>query len=190
MSKINQTIIEYAHKQCDLLRINKADLKYAGLNLEQALELGYLTADIVFQMQHLASIFKSFVNEYVVINEGRDEMEIYSVYEKDMATDEQIGILNSYYKTHHNRFSEADNTLTTFLLYASVRSALFNRNDINQRRLGYAKMLTSLDEGIVIVDHVTATMRNLRLPNKMLHVELGHSIPEEVNMNYETPTIE
>ncbi|WP_157862794.1 hypothetical protein [Aliivibrio fischeri] len=163
---------------------------YSGLKIERALELGYLTADIVFQMQHLASVFKVYVDEYIVINESHNDTELFSVYEKHFITDEQLSSLKNHYEIHHKRFSSANDELTTFLLYTSVRSALFDRNDINPRRLGYAKMLISLDEDILVVDHIATTMRNLRLPNKLLHVELQHSIPNEINMDYEITTIE
>ncbi len=178
MSKLNAQIKHVAQSLCSEFGVDYRQLKYGGETIESALDKGFLAADVVFQMQHIAATFTCYVDCYLVIDiaENTNE-ELFDVVEKTMATEEQKRVLIDYYADNHPRFSSPDAQLNSFILYASVRCALFNWKDTTTSRLAFSQMRLRLDEGISVIDHVEVAMKTLRQPNRLMHLSMSQQIP-------------
>ncbi|WP_390240822.1 hypothetical protein [Vibrio sp. R78045] len=191
MSKLNNIITGYIDTICLDFSVPRNTLKYSGLSTEQALSSGYLLADIVFQMQHLALAFNSYISSIVVVDiHDQITPELYDIYDEATASHEQKKVIEDYYQLNHPRLTPATDQLMNFLLYAATRSALFNWKEQSHTRLAFGTMLVKLDEDVVVVDIVKASMRTLQNPNRLLHINIGHQIPDldqqEPSINVET----
>ncbi len=180
MSKLNQDIERIAKDLCLYFSVDFSELQYAGDSIKTALDRGFLAADIVFQMQHLASTYNCYVDEFIAIDiSDNPESELYDVFECTLATTHQKNALREYYEQNHPRYSPSGASLQSFLTYASVRSALFNWKEPSKTRLAYASMLVALDGGVVVIDNTQVAMRTLQTPNRLMHLALRTSMTSQ-----------
>ncbi|MBY7854225.1 hypothetical protein KW429_11015 [Vibrio fluvialis] len=176
MSKLDMLIQQYLERLVEEYDCKMMQVKFAKMPVDQALNQQLLQPSIALMMQHVGFSLGFYSIEYVVTEQWSGDDSVLIVCDWDDATPEQQHALVQYYDTKHPRLTRASREMTAFLLYCSIRGALFIGMEPIDRPLIYPEKTITLDYSVVVLNVLATTVGSLVRPNQTVHNSLRHSV--------------